>query len=183
MKKATRRSLLVGAAATGAAELLPYARPARALTVLHPDAALLSLRPEWLRTRDAFEAALNIKGAIDAKIFSRSESYPDLKTFGESFKEYGDICASITARREALEAELGGDKLEDETSNANIAVVEKIEMLPAHTLAGLLFKVEVSKDWSHGREEMIDSIMTDIIALAAAEGTRLPIGDLLRTEA
>lgn len=160
----TRRSLVAAAPAAVVAVTLP-ALAAGA----HSDAELLALREPWLATLDEFNAALTAKGKIDEQVFARSRSYPDFKDWSGSYVDYTETYRQITAEREAIAAELGGDEidqLEDATCDANDAVIEQIEAIPARTLAGLAFKAEVSEKEAHNRPELIESIMADIEAMA-----------------
>lgn len=164
-KTLSRRGLVAAAPAAIVADTLP-ALPAGT----HPDAALLALHEPWLATLAAFDAALTAKSKIDEQVFTQTEHYPTLETWAGSYADFSATCAAITAEREAIGASLGieeADELEESTSDANAAVVEQIEAIPARTLTGIAFKVRVSEDECHNRPELIESIMADIKALAA----------------
>ncbi len=149
-----RRAMLASA---GAAAVLAAIGTPSAAERLNPDAPLLGLRTMWLETNALFHVAMDEHDDTLKKAYA----FPGWRSADRS-------------TRAALLIEAGAGKTgaqQDEASDANTVVVDEIAAIPARTLAGLAFKVEVSRDWEHDRESLTASIMTDVAAFAAAHPT------------
>ena len=75
--------------------------------------------------------------------------------------------ADFQAAMRKDEADPDYEEVETRTSDANGEVVDRVTAIPARTMAGIRFKIEVSADWEHGRIELTESIMADILALGS----------------
>ena len=172
--KTTRRDVLALTAPIAAGmTLAPFVRaiPAAALPATERDLdhELLALRPIWLQTLAAFEAALETKSVIDERCFARYPAFPASEGWEGDYVAYCAEVERIQAVRDAIAAEEGSpaaDELEETTSDANCEMVMRIAAIPARTLRGLAFKAEVSANWVHDHPELIDSLMADIVAMA-----------------
>lgn len=134
----TRRSLVAAAPAAIIAATAP------ALADQAPDAQLLALRAPFDRTWRAYLKALEVHAPAEAEWFKDSRADAPKKP------------AMVAA--EALVAR---------TSASNREVVEAMCEIPARTIGGLAFKARVSLDHEDNLfEELITSIMDDIIAMA-----------------
>ena len=144
-----RRTMLASAGA--AAVLAAIGAPAVAEVDL--DAPLWELRTRWRAARTRFQTAMD-ECDISIRAAHRLPGW----------------AAANHSERAVLKVLVGLDKAEarqEQASAADTIAVEEIAALPARTLAGVGFKVEVSGDWEHDHEALTASIMADVAAFAS----------------
>ena len=137
------------ASAGAAAVLAAIGMPA--LAANDPDAGLLALGAEWRASHARFVAAMCAMNDANAQAFAMAPD-PDQ-----------------VAQRQEADAQCGVAACaaeQDAASRADGALVVQIAAMPAKTLAGIVLKIEVSDDWSHEHENLVPSIMTDVLAYA-----------------
>ena len=145
-----RRTMLAGAGA--AAVLAAIGLPA--VVTLDPDAELIALGTKWRETNRAFIAAMcATDDATDRAWATLPEPVDD------------DLRRGAEARHDVPAREA----VQDAASRADSILAAQIAATPAKTLAGVVLKVEVSADWSHEHEDLVPSIMADVLAYAAAQ--------------
>ena len=167
----SRRALLAGSvlAATAALSTAAVALPSTAGISGDDslDAELLALRPVWLAGLAAYQAALEAHSPVEDRAMARYPAYP---AHTDRSEEAARRTAEVKAERKVIAAEEGlheAERLQNETEDADAAMVYRIAETPALTLAGILFKVEVAKNWDYNHSELVEAIMDDIKALGA----------------
>ncbi len=162
-----RRTMLASA---GAAAVLA-AIGAPAMAEADPDAGLLALRAPWLATRAAYAAetlprtAEFVAGLADLPYASHLDDPEARRAVMRARCDALDVLERRYPQAVmSAEAEARQEKALDDEGD----VIAEIVAVPALTLAGLGFKVEVSTANDHMGPELVASIMTDVAAFAAA---------------
>ncbi|WP_158808439.1 hypothetical protein [Beijerinckia sp. L45] len=160
----SRRAIMAGTTLTAAAVVSGTSICSDASTA---DAELLALRPVWTKGLRTYIDAIDAKAVVEKRAFARNPAYPDRHDYSAEARTRWH---EVTAERKTIAEEEGMpavNELVETASAADSAIVDRIAAMPARTMIGLRFKVDVSADWSHDHIALVQSIMDDILAMGA----------------
>lgn len=145
----TRRAVLTGA---GSIATLVAASATTLAQTESRDAALLALREPYKRTLAAIAAVSKPHSVAEDAYAALKAARPDLDE-----RRLRKASGLIPAERAWLRA-----------VDANHKVILEIAERPAHTIAGVIFKAEVSEFDGNAEPGLMESIIADLVAMGGA---------------